>query len=286
MSRARVMAALAGEPVRALGLAWVSPGAVRQLTFERGIENDAEGLAAVASAFGVDLAFVDASAPWAAEAVRLLHSEDIAAAWAVSGALSRVASHLGWTETMKASAGEPGVLAYALDTALHELLQETRTANLGGADVLVVADELASTAGWLVSPDFVLDALIPCYARVASEWGEAPAVFHSDGDVRALYLPLRRAGFAGVHLALADQAHTALAAKAARAAGLVPLGGVRALGLRAEGARRSAEVAHALAVDAPFVVTDDGGMTSAEELAAYGAVLDGVRAADGDLEEK
>lgn len=280
MGRQRALAALMGDSVRAYGLMWTSPHALRQLTSDTGITGNAESLCATAAAFGVDMALVDSTVNWAGEAAAILHEHDIAVAWAVPGVLSRVAASHGWTETIAASVKEPGELAYALDEALHEMLVAVRHGQDVNAEVLVVADELSSTAGWLVSPDFALDALVPSYARAASEWLGRPAVFHSDGDIRVLYAILARAGYAGVHLAPATQAQLGAAISAAHTAGLCPVGGLAAQSLRSEGARRTAEYAAAVAT-APFVFADDGGMTSAEELAAFGAALDALR----DFEE-
>lgn len=277
MSVARALAALSGQSVHAYGLTWTTPDALRQVAWGSGVEQDAELLAAVASAFEVDLAFVDGSTPWAGEAVTQLHSHDIAAAVVVDGVLTRVAAEHGWSDTIAASAREPGELAYALDEALHEALVATRASAEIGGDVLVIADELASTAGWLVSPDFAIEALVPCYARCVQERGLAPAVFHSDGDFRALFAPLARIGFAGVHLASPDLEQLVSSSMAAHAAGLCPVGGVRASALRTEGARRSAEQALALAMGRSYVIADDGGMTSAEEMAAFGAALEAAR---------
>lgn len=285
MGRQQALAALMGEPVLAHGLMWVTAAALRGLTWDSDITGNAESLCAVAVAFGVDMVLVESTVNWAGEAAALLREHDIAVAWAVPGVLSRVAATHGWTETITASVKKPGELAYALDEALHEMLVSVRHGQSVNAEILVVADELASTAGWLVSPDFALDGLVPSYARAASEWLGKPAIFHSDGDIRVLYAILARAGYAGVHLAPATQAQLGAAAVAAHAAGLCPVGGLAAQSLRSEGARRTAEYAAAVATP-PFVFADDGGMTSAEELAAFGAALDTLRHLDESQGER
>jgi hypothetical protein len=104
--------------------------------------------------------------------------------------------------------------------------------------VLVVADDLAGASGWLVSPDFALEALAPCYSQITREAG-IPAIFHSDGDVRALYPALSAAGFAGVHVAIPGYVAIGQSILAAQAAGLVPVGGIEGAALLRDGATRA-----------------------------------------------
>lgn len=258
-------------------MTWVPPSALRALTFEVGVENEPESLEAIARAFALDLVFVSASDGWAREAVNRLSDARIAAGWTVDGVLTRVTEQRGWSSVLTDSVTRPGELAYALDESLHEALEDVREGIAAGATVLMCADELAGAAGWLVSPDFALDALMPCYRRIAEEWRGGVSVFHSDGDIRALMPSLADAGFGGVHLS--SPGHTSLSAlvEAARSVRLCPLGGLEVRSLIAEGARTCGARAASLARSGALVIADDGGLDSAESVAAFGAALDVAR---------
>jgi uroporphyrinogen decarboxylase len=221
---------------------------------------------------------VPANESWAPEAVRELHERGIAAVWTVAGVFGRAAESVGWTDALRMTAAEPGALAVLLGEALHDSLDEARTGRSARADAVLVADDLAGATGPLVSPDFALDALLPCYRAVAREAAEhhVPAIFHSDGDVRALLPALARAGFSAVHLAGLATEPFAASYAAARSAGLVVLGGVEAAALMS-GARRLGAHAGSLALSGGMLVCDDGGITAAEEVAAYASALEAAR---------
>lgn len=287
MSAASTIELLRGERRGlATALTWVPGGVLRALTFDTGRERPGESLEAVATAFGVDLAFVPAEEPWAEEAAARLREADVAVAWALSGVLGRVSEQLGWLEALRLSASDPAALAYALDDALYHALTDVRAGVLAGADAIVLADDLAGASGWLLSPDYALEALVPCYHRVATEASAAglPAVFHSDGDVRALYPALAHAGFSAVHMGGAGRLGAAEVVATARAAGLVPIGGIEVAALLATGARRAGERAATLLAGESLIISDDGGLTTAEEAVALGAALEAARRAMGGEE--
>ena len=146
------------------------------------------------------------------------------------------------------------------------------------ADAVLIADDLAGATGPLVSPDFALDALVPCYRSLAREAQahDVPAIFHSDGDVRTLLPALKRGGFAAVHLAGLSVGPFVASHAVARGTGLVVLGGVEAAAL-GTGARRLGAQAGSLALAGGMLVCDDGGITSADEVAAYASALDAAR---------
>ncbi len=279
MSRESVIAILSKErSAVAFAMSWVPPEALRVLTWQETGADPAETLAAVAAALQLDLVFVPASEPWAVEAVRLLDRANVASAWAVSGVLGRLAERFGWPDVLRLSATEPGSLAFALSEGLHDALVEIRAGSGATADVVVVADDLAGPSGWLVAPDFALEALVPCYRQMAA--GAAlPVAFHSDGDVRAIYPALAAAGYSAVHVAVHGELAVQSATRAARDEGLVPMGGIEAAQLLRSGAARAGVHVAALAAGGPFVVCDDGGMTSAEDVAAFSTALDAARKA-------
>ena len=237
-------------------------------------------LLGLAESLDLDFAFVPAEEPAARALVAGLHDLDTAAVWAVSGVFGRVAELLGWVEALRRTAGEPGSLAALLAEALHAALEDARTGVAAGADVVLVADDLAGASGPLLSPDFALDALLPCYRGIAAEAlaRGVPVAFHSDGDIRALMPALARAEFSAVHLAGIGPDMLVPSLDAARAAGLSAFGGVAAVALAGDpaAAGRSAGLAaraHGL------VVCDDGGLATAADIAAYRVAVEAAREA-------
>lgn len=285
MSRERARAALRGERVARLvtGLAWVPQPVLDEMALPG---TSPCTLCSLAAGLGVDLAFVAAEQPWAPEAVAGLHTDDVAAVWTLGGPFGRLAAEMGWTEALAATAGSPGTLAFPLDRALSLTLVEARAGIAVGADAVLVADELAGASGPLLSPDYALEVLLPLYRRIAALAREAelPAVFHSDGDIRALLPALARAGFSAVHLAPGDEAAFRVSAMAAHDAGLVVLGGIEAAALSGRARALGAE-AGVLARTGGRIICDDGGITAAAEVIALGASLDAARAAHADRAE-
>lgn len=274
-----VTGALSGADAGLLtGVSWVPEDTLEALTFGTSAVGPAGSLATVAHALEIDFAFVPAGEEWAPDAVSELHEHGVASLWAVSGVLGRVAERVGWTEAIRMTAVAPGELAVLLGEALHEALEEARTGRSVHADALLVADDLAGAAGPLVSPDFALDALLPCYRGLAREAAEnnVPAIFHSDGDVRALLPALARAGFSAVHLAGLEREAFESSFTLARSVGLVVLGGVRSAELMS-GAALLGVAAGSLALSGGMLVCDDGGITMPEQIAAYASALDAAR---------
>ena len=169
------------------------------------------------------------------------------------------------------------------DAAKHPSLAETLS--LRPLHVFI-ADDVCTSAGWVLDPEFVRDNLVPTYARLAAEVvrsgtaaGLADTVvgFHSDGDIGELYPDLAAAGFGAVHLASVDYHEVTRLAGSASAAGMVAFGGVASETLG--GGEVADEVCRLLARTAAsdgLVVTDDAGVTNGDELdvlaRAYGRV--------------
>lgn len=284
MSRERAIGALRGQTAGLVtGVSWVPDQALEALVSGTGAHGPAESLEAVVRALELDFAFVPAQEPWAADALAAMHAADAAVVWAVPGVFGRVAEKVGWSEALKASVAEPGVLAGPLAQALHDVSEAVRAGIAAGADVMLVADELAGAAGPLVSPDFALDALVPCYEHVVAtaRAADVPTALHSDGDTRALMPALRRAGLAAVHLGGLGAETFEASLNAARAVGLVVFGGIEVATLL-EGARHAGERAARWAGGGGLVVCDDGGFTLPEEVAAYATALEAARAFAGE----
>ncbi len=271
MSREETLSLLRGTRTgAAFGVTWVP--------HETG--DDARMLARRAAALGVDFLFVDADLPWATDLCAALHESDVVAVWSVTGVVGRLARQRGWSEVMRATASAPATLAEPLAQALSAALDSVRTGGAVGVGAMVVADDLSSSAGWLIPPDFALDAVVPCYRTLAGGIMRAGAVplFHSDGSVAALYRSLADAGFSAVHLGgiRAEVLHQA--ASAVRASGMVPVGGIEVASLGLESTGDAAQRLVTLAGDGAIALCDDGGMTSAREFLLVGQILAEARA--------
>jgi hypothetical protein len=236
------------------------------------IASPAESLAA-ASTLELDFAVVPANEWWAVEAVRELRERDIGVMWSVAGMLGRVGDRVGWSDMLRMTVAEPGALAVHIGEVLHDALDAARLGIAEGADALLVADDVAGATGPLVAPDYTLDALVPCYRSLAREAidHEVPAVFHSDGDIRAMFA---RSSAPGLR-PCTSPGSTGLAV-ACRGAAAISWCSADSSRRRWPG-RADYEHAASLALSGGMLVCDDGGLTSAEEVAAYASALDSAR---------
>jgi len=266
----RVRAALSGEPVLAVGTTFVPLAAIEGLRW--GSKHAPFKLAAACDNTRADFAFVSASEVWASEAVDRIGGCGTAAMWVVDGPLGRVARQDGWAPTLRLSASDPMALARAMDVHMFDALEQVRRGVRLDAVAIVIAEDLAGAEGPLVSPDFALEEVLPRCAKLAEEAALAPvpSVFHSDGDIRALLVAIRKAGFVAVHPGgLNEQQFEALLASAHQA-GLQVLGGIPGDALRAgiPAAVAAGTNAAILAQAGGLLLADDGGITTSQELAA------------------
>ena len=166
---AAIAAIRGGDTGFVAGISWVPVATLEALAYGTGAKGAAESLEAVVRALDLDVAFVPADEPWAPEAVERIHEAGGASIWASAGVLGRLGEQLGWSETIRLTASAPSALAAPLGEALHQALVSARAGVDAGADAVLVADDLAGATGPLVSPDFALDALIPCYRSISEE---------------------------------------------------------------------------------------------------------------------
>lgn len=287
MAGADVLASLRdGRAGFLAGVTWLPDEVLEVLSAETGPGAPAQALVTLCAHLSLDFVFVPANRAWSRVAVERLHRAGTAACWAVPGVLGRAAERLGWAETLRRSAGDPGALAAELDAALHAALEEVRQGLAYGCGAVVVADDVAGATGWLVSPDFAFDALMPCYRALAGQVqsGGAAAIFHSDGDIRLLMSALARGGFSAVHIAGLDIDAIGVQWRAARGAGLLSLGGLRAASIALEPAELG-ERAGQMALAGGLLVCDDGGISTAEQVSAFEVALSAARQTYGaDLE--
>ncbi len=69
-----------------------------------------------------------------------------------------------------------------------------------GCHGLIIADDLAGNHGMLVSPKYLNDFYFPIFNDLFEDinYKNTPFIFHSDGDIRDIFIPLKQCGFKGV----------------------------------------------------------------------------------------
>ncbi|HEY5468558.1 MAG TPA: uroporphyrinogen decarboxylase family protein [Coriobacteriia bacterium] len=278
--RERFRRALAGDRVAppAIGLSFAEP---RLLNGDGATLDPAGSLAATCRREHLDFAFVPAHEPWAERAVSLLAGSGVAGAWVVDGVLWPTLGERGPARGLREVAGSANELGPALDRALGRALEEAGRGLDAGAAALVVADDMAGGSGPLVGPAFLSQHVFPRLARVAEAARRAgvPAILHCDGDARLLMEAAAEAGFAAIHGDAGGAGGLEDGFAAARAAGLGFIGGVPTAELSGEAGPLPARWrAGALANDSGLLLADDGGITTADEMAALLAILRASRA--------
>jgi len=278
---ARVLRALAGETVvpPVTGITFVEPGL---LGFDGGEgAAPAARLAATCADAGLDFAFVPSWEPWALEAVSVLASAGVACLWVVPGVCWPTLESVGVASALRAAAHGPSELDEPLDAALARCLRAADAGIRAGVDALVVADDLAGSAGPLLDPIFLRAAVFPrlAVAAAAAESVGVPAILHSDGDVRGLMSAIATSGFVALHGDAGGGRYVEDSLAAARAAGLVMIGGIPTAALADhDGAVAAGARAGALAFDDGLLVADDGGVSTVGEARALLGALERAHA--------
>jgi hypothetical protein len=277
--KSRLASALGGgiEMPPVAGISFVSPEVLRGTTGADSGE-PSELLVAAVNDLSLDFGFVPADVDWAEEAVSGLSRSGRGALWVVDGPLWPALLGRGVSEGLKATAWDPGSLDAALD-GLTMQAQDLIMKGAGiGADTVVVADDVAGSTGPLVSPDYFNEHLVERYALLVATAASAGlrTVFHSDGDTRVFLAGIARAGFIGLHGGGGlDQESFERLLLATREQGLTLLGGLDSarLGEGPDAAMRAGTRAGMLASAGGLIVTDDGGMTTVEEIEAFTPAL-------------
>jgi hypothetical protein len=279
---ARFESALAGAIVRppARGLSFVDPKLLPGPTGSGRCPDTA--LARAAGDLRLDFAFVPSWEPWAARAVEALRGAGVAPLWVVPGVVWPALEVLGVEEGLHASVRAPGLLTQAMDGALA-LARRSAQDGLGqGACGLVVADDMAGARGPLLDAAFLARHAFPRLAGLAAMAAAAgvPALLHCDGDARSLFEETRAAGFAAVHGDHGGGDGIGDALRAARRARIALVGGLPTASMTDPAAGALAgTIAATLAEGGGLLVSDDGGITTASQVAAlFGALGAAARA--------
>ena len=179
---------------------WVAPAVLAS----EGLPNTAQGVAALATRVGADLCFLSCSGPQSVTnqavalraAVKVVHAGGLACGAVVDGP---------WQRLTQAEGLESGLRRLAAGGDSHERIAAlARQAELelvawdaAGADLVVLADDLAYDGGPYFSPALFDRLLVSHYRRwLLAAPRRAPLGFHSDGDISRLLPALVQAGFA------------------------------------------------------------------------------------------
>lgn len=273
---------LAGEPFP-FGLTFVSPEVLGALGGAVAVsEAPSARLAAACETFGASFAFVSSADEWSADAVRALDERGVATMWVVDGPLWPVVRQHGAIAGLRATLTDPERIGRAIDERLDVVLEGVAAGARLGARAIVLAEDLAGSAGPLIAPDFAIAELLPRYARIVQAAGALGicCVLHSDGDVRPLLPAIARAGFVAIHAGGGlDFERFDKLFWAARGAGLAVIGGLltRELGheIRAEAIGSTIGV---VARAGGLLVADDGGITTRDQVRHLASALRAARA--------
>jgi len=183
-SRVQLQRLLNGEPVdRTLrGEIWPLPDG-----------GTADEIVAVAKMMQMDFCFFDR----VPGAVGKVHALGLSAGAVVNGPWQRWMVEVGWQEAMLQLAKESDLLRQGLAAAARQTEQEIDDWLEAGADLILLADDIAYAAGPYMSPLLLERFLLPLYQALVAR-GALTGVgvgFHSDGCIDLLLPGLRQANF-------------------------------------------------------------------------------------------
>lgn len=201
MGHAKVKSVLAGitDNILVRGEIWVAPIVLETM----GLPNNAAGIAELAADLGADFCFLSSSGPQPVlrqvialqEAVAEVHARNLACGVVIDGPWQKLAT--------TNSLGQ--LLGRLRTSAIHreieeqtELIHEEFRAWAGvGADMVLLADDLAYMDGLYFSPAIFSRLLLPNYVqflKTATDL-QVPLGFHSDGNLVRLLPTLVETGF-------------------------------------------------------------------------------------------
>ncbi len=263
------------------GLTFIAPDALEAVASD--MTSPAATLVSAARELGAAFAFVPSWESWALDAVAALREAGVSAFWVVEGPLWPVLERRGLQEGLRATLTHPDDVASEIREGIEQVISLVRNGLVQGVSAVVIAEDLAGSEGPLVAPDFAIDVLVPLLsqvAQIAAGYG-APAVLHSDGDIRWLLPAVKRAGFAGVHAGggLTFDAFERLF-WVAHAEEIGVIGGLQTVELG--GGRARAEVlgsrAGLLARAGGLLLADDGGVTEPQQVTLLADAVSAARA--------
>lgn len=180
----------------------------------------------------------------------------------VDGLWSRLTSARGWEKSLLL-AGKIDSLDDALAPYASDFYQDllTSCSSVSAADIVVIADDIASTVGPLFDPTVAEHSLFRYYTQAPQEGSRA--AFHSDGNIKGLLPAIYKSGFSHVHLAGINLQMFAYLAREAHASSLVPMGGFGSSTLADPNLLQTLQD---LRATTGLLFADDAGLTSRQQL--------------------
>lgn len=236
-------------PTNGTGLSWVSN----------------EGRALVTKSVAPSFLFCDFETYLNTNISHRLEKRSIETFVSVNAPLMLLTSLYGWDnarammESPTDTVSRERAMAYALGAI-------DKSAELG-ASAVIICDDICGIHVPLVDPPFVVEHALPLYDRLAAHAAEVgiAIIFHAEGDIRNYYGSLANSGYWGVHIAHPARNQTREMFNAARAAGLVPLGGIIAHEASRSSAKELAEFACSLAGEGEVLICDDGNAATLDD---------------------
>lgn len=191
-----------GKDRPARGEIWVAPPVLR----DSGFPNSAAGVAGLAARLGADLCFFSCGGPQPVapeagalcEAVSLAKSFGLACGAVINGPWQRLTGDNDIITLLQNIKREPQNLREALDKQAARMGEEAESWAQVGADLILIADDVAHAGGPYFSPAHFNELLVPCYRRHLFRAGKrtaSPLGFHSDGEMSLLLPVLVETGF-------------------------------------------------------------------------------------------
>lgn len=126
----------------------------------------------------------------------LAHAAGLAAGAVVSGPWQRWTAETGWETALRQLGGGGPATRGAMEQAAEQARREAGAALDSGADMILLADDLAHAGGPFFDPRQFEEYLLPFYLSLCQGFRDVPVGFHADGNVGRLLPFLGRAGFA------------------------------------------------------------------------------------------
>jgi uroporphyrinogen decarboxylase len=182
------------------GELWIAPAVLAS----EGLPNSAQGVTALAVRLGADLSFLSCSGPQAVSdeaaalraAVDATHARGLACGAVVNGPWQRLTEGDGLESALRRLAVD-GETERRIAALARQARREVDAWDEAGADLIMLADDLAYDGGPYFAPALLDRLLLPHYRRLLlGVRRRRPIGFHSDGDLTRLLPALIQAGFA------------------------------------------------------------------------------------------
>jgi uroporphyrinogen-III decarboxylase len=169
----------------------------------QGLSNTADGVATLTVRLGADLSFLSCSGPQAVAdeagalraSVDAVHARGLACGAVVNGPWQRLTEANGLETALRQLATDSDTEQQIAALATRVQLEAGAWED-AGADLIMLADDLAYNGGPYFSPTLFRRLLVPHYRRLLLAARRLPIGFHSDGDLSRLLPALVSAGFA------------------------------------------------------------------------------------------